>query len=117
MPVITAVLTRAKFPAWVIPRRAEHPQGRVACDHDARIVAVAFRIKVDARRETATERLLVPSPTATTRPAAARARAPRALRRVASYTVRRLRVKENSVGITGNYRGITEAAAESRLYR
>ena len=59
MPVITAVLTRAKFPAWVIPRRAEHPQGRVACDHDARIVAVAFRIKVDARRETATERLLV----------------------------------------------------------
>ena len=59
MPVITAVLTRAKFPARVIPRRAELPQVRVACDHDARTVAVAFRIKVDARRETATERLLV----------------------------------------------------------
>ena len=59
MPVITAVLTRAKFPARVIPKRAEHRQGRVACDHDARTVAVAFRIKVDARRETATERLLV----------------------------------------------------------
>ena len=57
MPVITAVLPRAIFPARVIPRRAELPQVRVACDHDARTVAVAFRVTVDARRETATERV------------------------------------------------------------
>ena len=73
LPVITAVLPRAIFPARVIPRRAELLglllQVRVACDHDARTVAVAFRVTVDARRETATDRLLVATSRRATAPA------------------------------------------------